>query len=47
MKQVIVDSIGLLSWLTGSSAALPENAQISKLEPITVASDALGHHVHG
>ena len=40
MKQVIVVVLACFLWLTGSSAALPENAQISKLEPVTVASDA-------
>ena len=40
MKQVIVVVLACFLWLTGSSAALPESAQISKLEPVTVASDA-------
>jgi len=40
MKQVIVVVLACFLWLTGSSAALSENAQISKLEPVTVASDA-------
>jgi hypothetical protein len=40
MKQVIVVVLACFLWLTGSSAALPESALISKLEPVTVASDA-------
>ncbi len=38
MKQVILIFLACFLWLAGSSAAFPENAQISKLEPITVAS---------
>ena len=40
MKQVTLIFLACFLWLTGSSAALPENAQISKLEPVTVAGDA-------
>ena len=38
MKQVISIVLACLLYLAGSSAAFPENAQISKLEPITVTS---------
>ena len=40
MKQVTLIFLACFLWLTCSSAALSENAQISKLEPVTVASDA-------
>jgi uncharacterized membrane protein (UPF0127 family) len=39
MKQVTLIFLACFLWLTCSSAALSENAQISKLEPVTVASD--------
>ena len=38
MKQVISIVLACLLYLAGSSVAFPENAQISKLEPITVTS---------
>jgi uncharacterized membrane protein (UPF0127 family) len=38
MKQVTFILLTCFLWLAGASAALPENAQISKLEPITVTS---------
>ena len=38
MKQVIFILLTCFLWLAGASAALPENAQISKLEPITLES---------
>ena len=38
MKQVISIVVACFLWLAGSSAALSENAQISKLEPVTVTS---------
>jgi hypothetical protein len=40
MKQVTLIFLACFLWLTCSSAAFSENAQISKLEPVTVASDA-------
>lgn len=36
MKQVMPIFLACLLWLGGSSAAFSENAQISKLEPITL-----------
>ena len=36
MKQVTFILLTCFLWLAGASAALPENAQISKLEPITL-----------
>ena len=39
MKQVTVIFLACFLWLTCWSAALSENAQISKLEPVTVASE--------
>jgi uncharacterized membrane protein (UPF0127 family) len=42
MKQVAFILLTCFLWLAGASAALPENAQISKLEPITlVGSDSV------
>ncbi|HUQ36109.1 MAG TPA: DUF192 domain-containing protein [Aestuariivirga sp.] len=38
MKQVTFIVLTCFLWLAGVSAALPENAQISKLEPIAVAT---------
>ena len=38
MKQVTFILLTCFLWLAGASAALPENAQISKLEPITLES---------
>ena len=38
MKQVTFILLTCFLWLAGASAALPENAQISKLETIAVAS---------
>ena len=38
MKQVAFILLTCFLWLAGASAALPENAQISKLEPITLVS---------
>ena len=38
MKQVTFILLTCFMWLAGASAALPENAQISKLEPITLES---------
>jgi len=38
MKQVTFILLTCFLWLAGASAALPENAQISKLEPITLVS---------
>ena len=38
MKQVTSMLLTCFLWLAGASAALPENAQISKLETIAVAS---------
>ncbi len=38
MKQVAFILLTCFLWLAGSSAAFSENAQISKLEPVTVAS---------
>ena len=38
MKQVTFILLTCFLWLASASAALPENAQISKLEPITVTS---------
>jgi hypothetical protein len=38
MKQVTLVILACFFWLTGLSAAHSENAQISKLEPVTVAS---------
>ena len=40
MKQVTLIFWACFLWLTCSSVAFSENAQISKLEPVTVASDA-------
>jgi uncharacterized membrane protein (UPF0127 family) len=40
MKQVTLIFLACFLWLTCSSVAFSENAQISKLEPVTVASDA-------
>ena len=39
MKQVILGFMACFLWLTFQSQAFSENAQISKLEPITVASE--------
>ena len=39
MKQVTVIFLACFLWLTCWSVALSENAQISKLEPVTVASE--------
>ena len=39
MKQVILGFVACFLWLTFQSQAFSENAQISKLEPITVASE--------
>ena len=39
MKQVTLILLACFLWLTFQSAAFSENAQISKLEPVTVASD--------
>ena len=39
MKQVALILLACFLWLTFQSAAFSENAQISKLEPVTVASD--------
>ena len=39
MKQVILGFVVCFLWLTFQSHAFSENAQISKLEPITVASE--------
>jgi uncharacterized membrane protein (UPF0127 family) len=36
MKQVVSIVLACFLWLAGSSAAFAENAQISKLEPVTV-----------
>ena len=36
MKQVTSIFLTCFLWLAGASAAFSENAQISKLEPITV-----------
>lgn len=38
MKQVALVLLTCFLWLAGASAALPENAQISKLEPVTLVS---------
>jgi hypothetical protein len=38
MRQVTLILLTCFLWLAGASAALPENAQISKLEPITLVS---------
>ena len=38
MKQVTLILLTCFLWLAGASPAFPENAQISKLEPITVTS---------
>jgi uncharacterized membrane protein (UPF0127 family) len=38
MKRVTFILLTCFLWLAGASAALPENAQISKLEPITLES---------
>jgi uncharacterized membrane protein (UPF0127 family) len=38
MKQVSFILLTCFLWLAGASAALPENAQISKLEPVTLVS---------
>ena len=38
MKQVSLILLACFLWLMGSSSAFPENAQISKLEPITLES---------
>ena len=38
MKQVTFILLTCFLWLAGAPAALPENAQISKLEPITLES---------
>jgi uncharacterized membrane protein (UPF0127 family) len=38
MKQVAFILLTCFLWLAGASAALPENAQISKLEPVTLVS---------
>ncbi len=38
MKQVTFILLTCFVWLAGASVAFPENAQISKLEPITVTS---------
>lgn len=38
MKQVTFILLTCFLWLAGASAALPQNAQISKLEPITIVS---------
>jgi len=40
MKQVTLIFLACFLWLTCSSVAFSENAQISKLELVTVASDA-------
>ncbi len=39
MKQVTFILLTCFLWLAGASAALPENAQISKLEPITLEGE--------
>ena len=39
MKQVILGFVACFLWLTFQSHAFSENAQISKLEPIAVASE--------
>jgi uncharacterized protein len=39
MKQVALILLTCFLWLAVQSAAFSENAQISKLEPVTVASD--------
>jgi uncharacterized membrane protein (UPF0127 family) len=38
MKQVAFILLTCFLWLAGASPALPENAQISKLEPVTLVS---------
>ena len=38
MKRVVLISLACFLWLAGASASVAENAQISKLEPVTVAS---------
>ena len=38
MKRVALIFLACFLWLAGASAAFAENAQISKLEPVTVAS---------
>ena len=38
MKQVALIILACFLWLAGASAGFAENAQISKLEPVTVAS---------
>lgn len=39
MKQVILGFVACFLWLTFQSHAFSENAQISKLEPVAVASE--------
>ena len=38
MKRVVLIFVACSLWLAGASAGVAENAQISKLEPVTVAS---------
>ena len=38
MKRVVLILLACSLWLAGASAGVAENAQISKLEPVTVAS---------
>ena len=38
MKRVVLIFVACSLWLAGASASVAENAQISKLEPVTVAS---------